>query len=1082
MRKTKQIARMLNIYRASAGAGKTHHLTGEFLKFLFRKDYLPENADHETQFNEILAVTFTNKSTAEMKDRIIKELHKLSVDPSDSHYIKDLREDGKGGIQTDEEVSKKARKFLTDILNNYSDFAISTIDSFFQKIVRSFARELNLQSNYEIELNADRIIKTAVSSFLDKLDEKGHRRQFNWMRKFSDKKLEEGNSWSLENDLIQLASSVLLKEEYRVRKESLKHITEDADFLNSYTDKARQIERNSYARIKALGKEGLDILREEGFTTTDFKGGKTGKMRILEKWEAGGFVDLDETQQGFAVSDKDWYRAPKNKSDFVKTLPPDATIRLQNVFAEAMELRSDGFFTNYHTAKAILENIYQLGILADIDEEVNKICNEEGSMLLSSTTELLNKLITIDDAPFIYEKIGTRIFSFMIDEFQDTSKMQWENFKPLIENSLAEGRGNLIVGDVKQSIYRWRGSDWNLLYKGLRNFCPELSHEDKDTLDTNYRSQQNIIEFNNAFFKYAASVLDANIDDLNVSDIFSDVSQKVPKDKLDDAPGLVKAEFIEVEKGDKFEDLAMERLPQAIMDLEDAGFKAKDIAILCRTGALCKKAADTLLKFKTEGEYDSHYVFDIISNEALLLSSRHIIQTILSIFKYIQNPESKILKAIASLNYLQQKGLSEQEAVTTYFSVGGGIETFLEFSNRPLYDMLEGIISQLPNVAEDMAFVQAFRDCVMDFANSKRSSLSAFLEWWELNSEKKCINTPEGQNAIQILTIHKSKGLGMPAVILPFCEGTVDIETKNKKNIIWCHPNKEPFAVDDLYLPITLSKSLQDTIFAKDFQEERLRAVIDNLNTIYVAYTRAKEALVLFSPVPKTSNNSSKSEVTQQSLLYNFAKMSDAVSDNTLVFGELKRKKDYLKDEVKVAETISQDDMEISTSRKIPRLSLKHDKMIKEIDAIEKGNCIHDALAVIKDSSDIEPQISKLYKTGKLNDSYLSCEDMKSEIARLIALPDVRDWFKPGLKVLNEKTILSKTVLRGGRIKEQHRPDRIIIDNDRVIVIDYKTGEQQRHHYTQVREYMRFLSQMGFKNVEGYIWYIYPHEIKPVRN
>lgn len=1069
---------MLNIYRASAGAGKTHHLTGEYIKLLFRKDLLPESADHETQFDEILAVTFTNKSTAEMKGRIVKELHQLSVDPSASDYYKDVREDGKGGMLSDIQIQDKAKAFLTDILNNYSDFAISTIDSFFQKIVRSFARELNLQCNYEVELNSNRILDAAISNFLTKLDEPKHKLLFNWMLKFSEKKIEEGSGWRLEKDLAQLAKSVLTSEEYRSRSEQIKQFTDDKTKLTDYSKKLQEIVSSTKKKIKEIGEQGLHAISKGGMTTSDFKNGARGKMRIFDAWSRGEVKEPDETLERWAESEDEWYvKKPAQK------LHPDQTQIVKNLLTQAVDMKNSSCFINYFTAKTILENIYQLGILADIDREVNEYCNEEGTMLLSSTTEMLNKLIGQDEVPFIYEKTGTHIHHYMIDEFQDTSKMQWNNFKPLIENSLADGRQNLIVGDVKQSIYRWRGSDWGLLHSGLKKFVPGLSNEDTSTLGTNYRSQSEIINFNNEFFEFVSGRLSSLLDNQDIATIYSDVAQKVPEKKKSDSPGLVDIKFIETDKSERFEDLAMEQIPAAVMQLEDAGFKAKDIAILCRTKALCKKAASTLLKYKSEHQEDSKYTFDIISSEALLLCTRHVIQTIISILKYLQNPKSKILRSIASCNYLQQSGLSEVESVKIHFGGSTEIDKFLEFNNRPLYDMIEGIISQLPSVNKDIAYVQAFRDCVLEFTNSKKSDITAFLDWWDQYSGDLCINTPEGQNAIRILTIHKSKGLGMPAVILPCQEGTTDMVSKGG-DIIWCEPKVAPFNEDGIILPVRCSKNLTNTIFSEDFKQERLKAIIDNLNTIYVAFTRAKEAMVILSPLP---TDKTKSE-TQEKLLFDYiANQSNVVSTKNgrihdYLVGAFNRKSNYEKDEESTIETISQAGETNILQRKLPRLSLKHDKLTKDIDAIERGNCIHEALSVIDDYDNIDAPIDKLYSTGKLADKLFTCEEMKAEIHRLLDNVDIRQWFKPGLYVLNERTILAKTTDRDGREKTLHRPDRIVYDGTIATIIDYKTGEQLKSHQSQIREYMTLLSRMGFKKVEGYLWYTNPHQIVKVEN
>lgn len=1063
---------MLNIYRASAGAGKTHHLTGEYIKLLFRKDLLPESAEHETQFKEILAVTFTNKSTAEMKARIVKELNTLSREPQESDYYDDLKEDGIGGTLSDIQIKEKAKGFLTDILNNYSDFAISTIDSFFQKIVRSFARELNLQCNYEVELNTNRILDAAVSNFMDKLDLPQHKKLFNWMLKFSEKKIEEGAGWRLEKDLQQLAKSVLTSEEYRTRREAIKIVSEKNQFLQSYTGRLLEIIQTTKKTIRTIGEDGIGILQEAGFSTSDFKGASKSKMKIFEHWQNGEIKELDEELTNWSIDDSLWYTKTQKGH-----LPSDQTIKIQELLKHVVDLTNSNFFINYFTAKAILDNIYQLGILADIDNEVNEYCNEEGSMLLSSTTEMLNKLINVDDAPFIYEKTGTHIHSFMIDEFQDTSSMQWNNFKPLIENSLADGRKNLIVGDVKQSIYRWRGSDWGLLHSGLKRFAIGQSKEDKTTLDTNYRSQREIIKFNNDFFTYTSKKLAELFTDPNIEDIYSDVIQKVPSKKKNDTPGAVDIKFFNVEKGENYEDLAMEYLPQAIIKLEDAGFRAKDIAILCRTKAQCKKVADSLLKYKSEHPEETKYVFDIISSEALLLSSRHVIRSIISILRYIQNPNSNILKSIASCNYLQLGNCSENDSVKKYFKGDCVIEKFLEFANRPLYDMLEGIISQLPSINKDIAFVQAFRDYVLEFTNNKKSDIAAFLEWWDQYGTDLCINTPEGQNAIRIMTIHKSKGLGMPAVILPFIEGTTDL-TSRFGDIIWCKPEVAPFYEESLHLPIRCNSSLTKTIFAKDYQQERLKAIIDNLNTIYVAFTRAKEAMVIFSPNPGEKTKDDHQEV----LLKGFLKEIHKTEEDECLLGEYGRKKSFEKDDEKDSETISQGSEEFKTQRKIPKLSLQHNRLIKDIDAIEKGNRIHDALSVIIDYENIDSPIENLYTTGKLDEQYFTCEEMKSEIHRLLQQEEVRDWFKPGSYVLNERTILARVPLNDGQEKMLHRPDRIVIDGKKAIVIDYKTGEQQKKHYRQVSEYMDFLSRMGFEKTEGYLWYTNPHQVVKVKN
>ena len=321
-------------------------------------------------------MTFTNKSTAEMKSRIVKELNVLSENPAHSDYYDEVRIDGMGGTLSDVQIRSKAKAFLTDILNNYSDFAISTIDSFFQKIVRSFARELNLQYNYEVELNSNRILDAAISNFLDKLDRNSQETLFTWLLQFSQKKIEDGAGWRLENDLKQMAKSVLTSEDYRARSESIKRITTDKNWLKEYVARLDQIVYSTKARIKALGEKGREAIANGGLTVNDFKGGARGKMRIFESWCKGEMKEPDDTIGQWAETDEAWY----TKTSKIR-LDADNAHTVKELLSEAIDMRDSGWFVNYNTAMTIRDNIYQLGILADIDKEVNEYCNAEGTLL-----------------------------------------------------------------------------------------------------------------------------------------------------------------------------------------------------------------------------------------------------------------------------------------------------------------------------------------------------------------------------------------------------------------------------------------------------------------------------------------------------------------------------------------------------------------------------------------------------------------------------------------------------------------------------------------------------------------------------
>ena len=480
---------MLTVYRASAGAGKTHKLTGEYLTLLFTGP---------GAFRRILAVTFTNKATDEMKTRIVDELYNLASGRK-SDYVELLTSTYS---LTEDQVRKQAAKILIDILHDYSAFNISTIDRFFQQTMRAFTREIGLQGGYGIEMDQELVLTTAIDNLLSDLEKPESKDLLGWLLRFAEDKIENGGEWNLRKDIMALSREVF-KESYKAFSEAVGRDIEDKKALDDYKNELYGIIRSVESSAKEQGERGLAILNKYGLKVTDFKGGSRSPLTLLDRLVQGEMKEPSATFIGLADN---------LDGCFTKTVSLGTRQIIGCAFEDGLNDCIKGIIslfnnlTAYNTAREIVRYYYTLGILTDVSRQIAAYREEKNVMLIADTTELLNKVIGGSDAPFIYEKTGTHVDHYMIDEFQDTSGMQWNNFRPLIEESLAHSRDNLIVGDVKQSIYRFRNSDWKLLDEQVQtDFSPEVVHE--ETLKDNWRSCRNIVEFNNALFTTLPGVL-----------------------------------------------------------------------------------------------------------------------------------------------------------------------------------------------------------------------------------------------------------------------------------------------------------------------------------------------------------------------------------------------------------------------------------------------------------------------------------------------------------------------------------------------------------------------------------------------
>jgi len=1077
---------MLTICRASAGSGKTHKLAGEYLTLLFSAP---------GAYRHILAVTFTNKATDEMKSRIIGELYLLASGRK-SDYLEMLC---KHYRVKEEQLRRSAKSILIAILHDYSSFNVSTIDSFFQQTMRAFTREIGLPGGYEIEMDQESVLTEVIDSMIAHLDDPSKKELLGWLIRFAQGKIEEGSSWDLRRD-IQTLSRELFKESYKAfGKEVTQDIT-NKQSLNEFQKELRKLIGAIEKEKKELGERALAIIHRYGLETTDFKGGTNSAMNFFAKLYKGDNKAPSNTFISFA-DNLDVWTTKKTDPGVSQSIDQAYNNGLNDCVKAVISLF--GNLTDYNTAKAIIKYYDTLGILTDVSSEISDYRTENNVMLIADTTELLHRVIDGSNAPFIYEKTGTQVEHYMIDEFQDTSRMQWEDFRPLVEESLSHGGDNLIVGDVKQSIYRFRNSDWTLLDSSVKHdFSPQMLRE--ETLQENWRSCRNIVEFNNALFtaipelmqqlynetlvtsslsmekqqKYADRILSA----------YSNCYQQVPQ-SFQSKEGHVMMTFLpqKDDSGKKWDQQALEQIPKTLEQLQDNGYALRDMAILVRTNSEGADVAAYLLKYKDEHPSEL-YSYDVISDESLFVSSSAAVRFLVSVLRYLKNPADITSHMIALYGYQVLKGSFGHEEPR----LGENVEAVLQdLANQSFYETVESLCRLFKDDfgAGEQVFLQAFLDMVFDFSRKKNSDISNFLSWWDEKGCKKSIATPDGQNAVRIMTIHKAKGLGFKAVIVPFCDWMIDNRTGGTLPVImWCHPETAPFNKFHL-LPVRYETNLGNTHFAEDYFRERMHAFIDNLNVLYVAFTRAKEELIVFAPQPqegeKQKGNSDKmslvsdviwsvlsSGFTQTGAGERLISLTDPFNSEEGIFELGSWWHPSVSHDSEGIQEIMMHQLRFVSPGDRLRLRLHGKDFLVDDSKRKHGALMHEILSRIETRDNIAGVLDSYQMTGVITPE--ETKEISERINGLLDIPDAGHWFDGSMRVLNEVDILFGKVF-------SRRPDRVMIANDRVVIVDYKFGIHPDKRYNrQVRNYMKLVGEMGYNRVEGYLWYIELNKIEAV--
>ena len=1087
----------LKIYSASAGAGKTFKLTQEYIGLLFDDPY---------RYKNILAVTFTNKATEEMKTRILKvlqDLAKSAVDEMKNNpYAAALHEEKNMDYAT---IHQKSKRILSGILHDYSRFTVNTIDKFYQKVLRAFIKEIGIQPNFVLELDDKDVLGKAVDEMIQQLESDDPLKE--WLIDFSFERMDEGKNWSLERDLKTFGKEIF-KEEFKLFPQEQRTSLEDAKKLKQVKSLLKKQMTAFEKEMQKKAGELIATINKQGYSVEDFSHKKNGVYGQIEKiatqkahliYKDGGPFAKSRMQE--AIESPEKWLSKSNKDSGLQQLISST------LHPKLLEMRA--FFENQHstyqTSRAFHENINVLGVLSRIRKEVLRYCEENNIFLNSDTGTLIHAIIGDNETPFIYEKLGHIFKNFLIDEFQDTSRIQWNNFKPLLQNSIAENNKSILVGDVKQSIYRWRNSDWLILSEEAEQTVPENMVE-KIALDSNWRSKEQIVAFNNSMMATLVPQLEEVL--LAVCDqdkekhaelihhfrnAYSAAFQKMPMEK---PGGYIRHQFIETKKNEglKAKEQILNELPDQIQKILNRGIKQKDIAILVRSNKEGQEIAGALLEAKAE----KGYKYEFISNDSLFINESYAVKLIIAALRLLQDDTDLLAKTELRTQYVLYLNKEQQvhHEMHVYFDKEEADQylpaTFFEKFNTlkllSLSDLVEQIIAIffLNEHKEEVPFILALQDIIQKQQEKSSPSIYEFLKWWEEAGNNQTLKASDTQDAIRIATIHKMKGLEYEAILIPFCDWKI-VDDGQKAPMMWTGVQIQEAEFNG-QIPITFKKELLQSHLKETYLNELMHQLVDNLNLIYVAFTRAKSFLYIYSEKPTGKNDKEVKHINQ--LLYNAyqqknrpeisedypaLRLNEHFDAENAVFEVGNPAYDKTKDKAEAFPEFPDYQWHDPFSKIYLKRNVNDYRSMKDQDyesPLDYGKLMHLVFSRIKDMHDAENVINALSLQGHINKK--EKQELQEKINEAFRQEGIEEWFDSKGTVLNERDL----ILPGGDI---YRPDRVVLKKERTLIIDYKFGEKEEQgHLKQVDRYATILRKMGYKGLEGYLWYINKKKIQKV--
>lgn len=1039
------------VYNSSAGSGKTFTLVKEYLKIALKS----KNA---RTYKEILAITFTNKAAAEMKERVIDALKALSgqiaLEGTPKFLLAELVkpvEQGGLGI-SEEEIKTRSKAVLSSILHNYNDFAISTIDKFTTKIIRTFALDLKLPLNFGIELNEDEVLKSAVDMLIAEVGV--NEKLTKLLIDYSKEKADDEKSWNIELDLIKFAKNIT-KEGGEEHLEKIRNLTID-DF-EAIKKELVVVTQSFESNVKDIGTRAIAFINQQGIEPKSFSSSYIPiYFNYLATFREDKLTASDSVQKMFA-GEKEWYSkaTPTSQKDLI-----DANKTTITDFYNEIKTLLETSHSDFILKTLLLKTIYQTAVINEIEKTIVEFKADNNILNLSDFNKQIAKIILTESIPFIYERLGEKYHHYLIDEFQDTSIIQWQNLIPLLDNALANGNYNMLVGDAKQAIYRFRGGEVeqiiNLPKIYNHNNNPLLVEREKtlmrnhkdENLTQNYRSKAEIVDFNNQFFNFVANELTDRF-----SPIYSELKQEFdPKN----TGGGVSIEFLEPDDYNVNTKLKIkETIEQCLAD----GYQYSDITILTRSNDNASAIASFLLENNIQ----------VISSESLLLNNSNEVKFLLSLLKYIANPID-LANHLYAVNYLINNRFTNEENIDYFIHKAPDVlGDFLQkhqltlskssATTFSLYELTEYLIEHFDLGKNVNIFIQFFLDKIHEYATKNDNSILNFIEWWDNKGNKFSVVIPSGINAVQVMTIHKSKGLEFPVVIYPFATNNAG----PTDSFIWT----EELIVNGLSSSILkLSADMKGTVLSEVYLYEKEKEKLDTINVLYVALTRPKNRLYVIS---KQKDVKEEKPTKNYFLDFCIANASAKVTDSVYRFGEFKKVTQFTSIENSANETLTnicynpwRDKIDISYQ------APKYWDIENPETYADYGNLIHQLLSEIEHASDVDKTVEKFTQQGLFTPE--AKMEVVNELNQLMAKPEVARFFNDYSELKTETTILLPT-------GESYQPDRVVLKNNTTLILDYKTGKKEKKHYEQLEHYKILLAEMGYSNIESYLLYIKEKEL-----
>ena len=1044
------------VYKSSAGSGKTYTLVREYLKII-----LAEPKD----FRKVLAITFTNKAANEMKQRILSSLQDLSAfeSSSDAIAVKFMLPELIEETKLDEKkISRNAEKCLQLILHNYSDFGVSTIDSFVHKIIRTFAHDMHLPLNFEVEMDSDELIAKAVDILISNVGT--DKALTDVLVNFTKYKTEGEKSWHIERDLADISKKILT-DEGQSHIEKLKELS-----LQDFSGIRHNLEsavKSFEKKIVGFANSAFKLIADQGLSAVAFYQGARGIYNYFDKLAAGKFDKIRPNKNVVKTIEEDkWTSAKASAPD--KASIDSIKNGLVSAFQE-IETLIEKEYPVYLVRNEVLKNLYPLALLNEIEKVLEEYKEDNEIIHISEFNKRIAEIVLKEPIPFIYERMGEKYKHFMLDEFQDTSVLQWLNLLPLLENSLAEDNFNMLVGDGKQAIYRWRGGEVEQFSR-----LPEIINKENDplleeraqslkrnykeeSLGSNFRSKAEIIQFNNDFFR----VISENLSD-NLHSIYDKLEQGFDSNNTG---GAVQIKFLPTENIEfSIEELHLEEILSVIGEVRDDGFRLKDVAILCRDNKKASLAATYLLQNN----------INVISSESLLINNSAEVRFLFAFVKCMLN-HSDYIAQVEVVSYLYNKKAIEGGLHKLIMKLTGNANQENGFwgllkSNGfkfqpesllalPAYDLFEELIREFGLNKDVDPYLQFLLDAILDVSVQKFQGISEILEWWEKKKGKLSIVVPEGVDAVRVMPTHKAKGLEFPVVVYPFANE----KQRRSNDKLWIEPNDKEVPNLKTAL-VNTSKWMEETAFGHQYREEDDKSLLDLINLLYVTLTRPTDRLYVISPMPpvKTSSIHSVPQFFKQFL------QEKGLWDDEKGLYKWGNPEPKNPDEGK---SIVQADFSLDKFVSVPwrnrmLLSLQapeHWDVDGVSDSVEYGRLVHSILSKIITIDDVPSVIGQLSNDGVIGES--EADEISATINEVLQKPEVSRFFKKGLKVKTEAGIMGKN-------GKSYRPDRVVITENEVSVIDFKTGKREDKHQSQLTKYKDLLLEMNYANVKGFLLYL----------